>query len=590
MLAETYDRLADNDRAWKERVPVFTVLSREPLNNRLCVALSATVDAELRRGNLDAALSFIDLTIDEGRFAMSYPAVTNAYVHRALIHHARGNRAEADRAIRDARKSSASIADAAARERALASVAVGAASLTTKNSPAQALRELQFAEAVYRKRGENAELPLVLFERARALRASGDGDGALLAVAEALTAIDQQRLDMHDLELRAGIFDSAAGLLDNAIELLVERREYAQAFAYVERSRALALAEQMAAADGTNAHTATVAEVQRAMSADAVLVEFSVLSDRLVTFTISRDGFGVAARPIRRGELAQTVAEFVDATARGDERSHEQAAALFALLFGGSLRTARPRELIVVPDRFLQSVPYAALWDGRSSSYLVEHSAIRIVPRASLLTGTASRTIDPHGSALVVGDPRVSSMSTARLAAAAAEAKSVAGTYRRSSLLSGADATRQAFIDAAAAANVIHFGGHGTAADGGALLFAGQEPDRLYAADIATLKLQNVDLVVLAACDSFVGRREHVEWTPTLAHSFLAAGVPSVAGTLWPIRDRASTELFATFHRHIATGVAPAEALRQAQLTMIDSSDHRSSNPSAWAGVELISR
>jgi len=57
----------------------------------------------------------------------------------------------------------------------------------------------------------------------------------------------------------------------------------------------------------------------------------------------------------------------------------------------------------------------------------------------------------------------------------------------------------------------------------------------------------------------------------------LAPGVSSATGTLWPIDDLANASFVATFHARLAIGVAPAEALRQAQLL------HRTAPPVIWA-------
>lgn len=94
-------------------------------------------------------------------------------------------------------------------------------------------------------------------------------------------------------------------------------------------------------------------------------------------------------------------------------------------------------------------------------------------------------------------------------------------------------------------------------------------------------------LVVLAACETFAGRDEHLEGTPTLAHAFLAAGVPTVVGTLWKIDDRSAHALFTTFHRHVAGGAPAGDALRLAQLALLRGGDRGQRRPSSWAGVTL---
>jgi len=105
--------------------------------------------------------------------------------------------------------------------------------------------------------------------------------------------------------------------------------------------------------------------------------------------------------------------------------------------------------------------------------------------------------------------------------------------------------------------------------------------------EIASLKLTRPRLVVLAACATMIERKRHVDWTATLSHAFLAAGAPTVVGTLWPIEDHASESLFERFHAEYAsTGDAP-HALRTAQLRMISDPDPVMRHPSSWAGAQV---
>lgn len=74
----------------------------------------------------------------------------------------------------------------------------------------------------------------------------------------------------------------------------------------------------------------------------------------------------------------------------------------------------------------------------------------------------------------------------------------------------------------------------------------------------------------------------------SLARPFLANGVPSVVATLWDINDQASQALFAAFYRSLRQGQGPSAAARQAQLTLLGSSDQSLRKPAAWAGVVVF--
>ncbi|MDN3353857.1 CHAT domain-containing protein [Actinomadura sp. DC4] len=76
-------------------------------------------------------------------------------------------------------------------------------------------------------------------------------------------------------------------------------------------------------------------------------------------------------------------------------------------------------------------------------------------------------------------------------------------------------------------------------------------------------------LVMLSACFSDLTVTDHDE-ALTLASAFLAAGAATVVGTRWQITERAATLLSVVFHHHLAHGLTPPDALRAAQLWMLD--------------------
>lgn len=103
--------------------------------------------------------------------------------------------------------------------------------------------------------------------------------------------------------------------------------------------------------------------------------------------------------------------------------------------------------------------------------------------------------------------------------------------------------------------------------------------------EISSLNLP-VNLVVLSACETAVGQEERGEAAVGLAWSFFLAGARSVIASLWPVDDRRTSELMESFYDfHLTRGLAPAAALRQAQLQLARSPDSRRLD---WAGFVFI--
>jgi len=95
-----------------------------------------------------------------------------------------------------------------------------------------------------------------------------------------------------------------------------------------------------------------------------------------------------------------------------------------------------------------------------------------------------------------------------------------------------------------------------------------------------------VEMVVLSACRSGLGREVRGEGLVGLAQSFLYAGSARVMSSLWQIDDDATAELMERFYRAIfERGERPAAALRSAQLSMLG--EERWQAPYYWAGFVL---
>ncbi|MFD3521809.1 CHAT domain-containing protein [Streptomyces sp. NPDC058653] len=76
-------------------------------------------------------------------------------------------------------------------------------------------------------------------------------------------------------------------------------------------------------------------------------------------------------------------------------------------------------------------------------------------------------------------------------------------------------------------------------------------------------------LIVLSACQTDLSTRDHDE-ALTLTTAFVSGGARDVVGSRWNAQDGASTLLMAVFHHHLRAGLNPVDALRAAQLWMLD--------------------
>lgn len=114
-----------------------------------------------------------------------------------------------------------------------------------------------------------------------------------------------------------------------------------------------------------------------------------------------------------------------------------------------------------------------------------------------------------------------------------------------------------------------------------ALAVAGQSrPELVYASEIAHLRLQNTELVVLSACDTGNGTQDVGEGMASLRRAIETAGAESSITSLWSVPSAKTTELMTSFYGYLAGGYGKRAALRKAKLAAITADP----NPYNWAG------
>lgn len=103
--------------------------------------------------------------------------------------------------------------------------------------------------------------------------------------------------------------------------------------------------------------------------------------------------------------------------------------------------------------------------------------------------------------------------------------------------------------------------------------------------DIYNLDLP-VELVVLSACRTGLGKQIRGEGLVGLTRGFMYAGAPRVVSSLWRVDDESTAELMKRFYHHMFRGqLPPAAALREAQQDI--RSQKRWSYPYYWAAFVL---
>ena len=238
-------------------------------------------------------------------------------------------------------------------------------------------------------------------------------------------------------------------------------------------------------------------------------------------------------------------------------------------------------EIIVVPDRSLNQIPFPALTDERGR-YLSETFRIRIVPSLTTLKLIQGSSANYHSQtgALIVGDPAAGTvyykgnvMSFCRLPCAGKEAVMIGQLLGVQPLL-GPQATKQVVLERLHSVSLIHFAAHGNAERGEIVLspvgprnrISEEEDYLLTMSDIGQVQVR-AKLVVLSCCHSGSGKIR-AEGVIGIARAFLGSGARSVLVALWAISDTATEQLMCCFYEHLVRGESASESLHQAMKWM----------------------
>ncbi|MBV9493531.1 MAG: CHAT domain-containing protein [Acidobacteria bacterium] len=353
----------------------------------------------------------------------------------------------------------------------------------------------------------------------------------------------------------------------------------------------------------------TLSEVQRELPAHTTLLQYMVLDDRAYVWVVRNAGRPECV-PLSVGndkiaEWTNALHEF--ANARDAENFEALLAAPYFELFAAPMaKVAADERVVIVPDRAMHGLPFPALRDGQD--YFIRRHSLSIAASATLYAFSLARDRQEPStgreSVLLFVNPAFNpKLDVARglqpLRGAEEEANRIERLYAPDIIVrrrSGVEATIPEFLELARGSAVMHVIAHGVAnpdmPSRSFFLFAPAEADsgaldatRL----LSDLRLEHPRLAVLSACSSAGGTPVGPEGLAPLVRPIIAAGVPGVIGTLWNVSDNSATaELLVKFHRHYRDGDNADDALRKAQIEMIEDPELERRSAIAWAPFQLV--
>ncbi|MGH9447783.1 MAG: CHAT domain-containing protein, partial [Terriglobia bacterium] len=318
---------------------------------------------------------------------------------------------------------------------------------------------------------------------------------------------------------------------------------------------------------------AGLAEVRRALTPDAALVEFFRVGPRFLAMVVTPERCEIV-RLARVSRIQESIALL-----RFQLSKFRLGARYVALLHEPLLRTTqahlhelyrrllaplrhllRARHLVFVPHGALHHLPFHALFDGQR--YLIDSYSVSYAPSASVLALCYRRTPNAAGPSLILGvpDPRAPYILP--------EVRGVSSVLPNSEVFVGKNASEEILRERGPSSSFIHIATHAYFRQDNPL-FSGI---RLGASYLTLLDLHGLNLpaqlVTLSGCATGMSAVAGGDELLGLVRGFLSAGSQSLLLGLWDVHDATTALLMKSFYSRLRDGQDRARALQGAMVEL----------------------
>ncbi|MGQ4647014.1 tetratricopeptide repeat protein [Lyngbya aestuarii] len=318
----------------------------------------------------------------------------------------------------------------------------------------------------------------------------------------------------------------------------------------------------------------------RNLQQNAVLLYPLILDDRLEIVLVTPDSPPIRRTvPVTKEQLNQAIIDFCQALRNPAYNAKTPAQQLYKWLIKpleNDLKAAEAETIIYAPDGQLRYIPLAALHDGEK--WLVQRYRINNITAASLTeldTQPQSQLKILAGAfttgrySFTLGKER---FNFGGLPYAGVEVETLAKTVANTTTLIDNAFNPEETKPKMGDYTVLHFATHGAIVPGtpeeSFILFGDGTPVTI--ADVRNWNLNNIDLVVLSACETGLGGNLGTgSEILGLGYQMQRAGAKAAIASLWTVDDGGTQVLMNAFYTALLGNISKAEALREAQIALI---------------------
>ncbi|HIK11200.1 MAG TPA: CHAT domain-containing protein [Oscillatoriaceae cyanobacterium M33_DOE_052] len=432
----------------------------------------------------------------------------------------------------------------------------------------------------------------------RLLQAQGNLSAAISAYTEATTTIQSLRSDLVAIssDVQFSFRDTVEPVYRQFVSLLLQPPGDGKGVSQENLQAARRAIESLQLAELDNFFRDACLNTQ-AVQVDqidphAAVIYPIILPDRLeVILSLPGQPLQHYATTIPANQVEQTLLQLQQSLT--PLASNQQRLRISQQVYDWLIRPALPQleaskieTLVFVPDGFFRNVPLSVIHDG--TQYLIEKYSIALTPGLQLL--------DPKPIATKTLRALTGGLSQARdgfvaLPAVEFEIAEIQSEIPTSTILN------QDFTKAGLKSSlektpfpVVHLATHGQFSSKAEDTFILTWDGRINVTELDELLRGSegdrapIELLVFSACQTAAGDNRAALG---LAGVAVRSGARSTLATLWSVQDQATAMLMVEFYRQLALGVTKAEALRQAQLSLLQG-QRRFNHPFFWAPFVLV--
>ncbi|AFY56420.1 hypothetical protein Riv7116_3980 [Rivularia sp. PCC 7116] len=434
----------------------------------------------------------------------------------------------------------------------------------------------------------------------RLLKADGNTRAAISAYDSAVATLDSLRSDLAAVnrEVQFNFRDSVEPIYRQSLELLLQQKGEVKPNLDKARQRIEAL--QLAELDNFFREACLNNEfvvLDRVVddNPDTAIFYPIILENQLeIILKLPKQELIHKTSEINKQDLEQLVEQIQGNIVQPDGMQKFQTASkrLYELLIKPveiELKNSAVGTLVFIPDGLLRNIPMAALYDGKD--YLVKKYAIAISPGLQLFTpkslaGQKLNALVGGLSKIPAGEnfaplPNVNQELTSIEKSGVSTVKLYNERFRSNILKEKINA--QPF-------QVVHLATHGQFSSNPNKTFLLASDKRIKVAELDRLiksrrqqRAEPIELLVLSACETATGDNRAALGLAGIA---LSAGARSTLASLWQIGDDSTAYFIDEFYTQLVSGKSTAEALRLAQVKLLNDSAYN--RPMYWAPYVLV--